>query len=214
MGKIASSGHPGSIEFFRKVLLASAAIPAVFPPGFVEVSANGTVYEEMHVDGGATREVFLLPTQIVAKNVIRTWHQADPADLHHPQRPGGTGMEGSEGADIVHRRPIDSTLIKNQGIGDLYEMLPSPSETAWITTSSTFQQFSRHEHPGVRSCLHDEALRSRLRDGEQRPILGRKCRRAGGISTPAQRPVTQASRSRQATQDRTSGRHRRHKGAG
>ena len=37
MGQIASSGHPGSIELFRKVLLASAAIPAVFPPGFVEV---------------------------------------------------------------------------------------------------------------------------------------------------------------------------------
>ena len=31
-------------------------------------------------------------------------------------------MEGSEGADAVDRRPIDSTLIKNQGIGDLYEM--------------------------------------------------------------------------------------------
>ena len=72
MGKIASSGHPGAIELFRKVLLASAAIPAVFPPGFVEVAANGTVYEEMHVDGGATREVFLLPTQILAKNVDPT----------------------------------------------------------------------------------------------------------------------------------------------
>ena len=120
MGQIASSGHPGSIELFRKVLLASAAIPAVFPSGFVEVSANGTVYEEMHVDGGATREVFLLPTQFVAKATER--HQPDPADLYHPQRTCRTGMEGSESADLSIAGRSIATMIKNQGIGDLYEM--------------------------------------------------------------------------------------------
>ena len=30
-------GQPEALELFRKVLLASAAIPAVFPPGFVKV---------------------------------------------------------------------------------------------------------------------------------------------------------------------------------
>ena len=70
MGKIASSGHPGSIELFRKVLLASAAIPAVVPAGLRRGTANGTVYEEMHVDGGATREVFLLPTQFWPRTSI------------------------------------------------------------------------------------------------------------------------------------------------
>ena len=54
------------------MLLASAAIPAVFPPGFVKVAANGVVYDEMHVDGGATREVFVLPTQFMAKKIDAT----------------------------------------------------------------------------------------------------------------------------------------------
>ena len=34
MGRIASSGRPEALELFRSVLLSSAAIPAVFPPGF------------------------------------------------------------------------------------------------------------------------------------------------------------------------------------
>ena len=120
MGQIASSGHPGSIELFRKVLLASAAIPAVFPPGFVEVSANGTVYEEMHVDGGATREVFLLPTQFVAKPPSGI----NPIRRTYIIRNGRVGPEWK----AVKPRTLSiagrsiSTLIKNQGIGDLYEM--------------------------------------------------------------------------------------------
>ena len=65
MGAIATSGSPEALELFRTVLLSSAAIPAVFPPGFIKVAAGGT-YEEMHVDGGATREVFLVPTQFMA----------------------------------------------------------------------------------------------------------------------------------------------------
>jgi predicted acylesterase/phospholipase RssA len=32
MGRIASSGDPGALELFRNVLLASAAIPSLFPP--------------------------------------------------------------------------------------------------------------------------------------------------------------------------------------
>ncbi len=64
MGKIAISGDPGALELFRSILLASAAIPGVFPPVHVKVQAEGQPHEEMHVDGGTTNQVFLLPTQI------------------------------------------------------------------------------------------------------------------------------------------------------
>jgi predicted acylesterase/phospholipase RssA len=66
MGAIAASGRPEALEVFRTVLLSSAAFPAVFPPGFIKVDADGGVYDEMHVDGGATREVFLVPTRKTA----------------------------------------------------------------------------------------------------------------------------------------------------
>ncbi len=41
MGAIASSGSAEALELFRTVLLSSAAIPAVFPPGFIKVAADG-----------------------------------------------------------------------------------------------------------------------------------------------------------------------------
>jgi len=123
MGKIATSGHPESLALFRKVLLASAAIPAVFPPGFVTVAANGQVYEEMHVDGGTTREVFLLPTQFMAKGVDGQL-RVDPIRRAYIIRNGRVDPEFK----AVKARTLSiagrsiSTLIKNQGIGDLYEL--------------------------------------------------------------------------------------------
>ena len=58
MGAIASSGHPGALELFRRVMLASAAMPVAFPPSMIEVQAGGSTYDEMHVDGGVSVEVF------------------------------------------------------------------------------------------------------------------------------------------------------------
>ena len=58
MGKIAQKGDNQALELFRHVLLASASIPGIFPPVLVQVEAGGQVYQEMHVDGGTTREVF------------------------------------------------------------------------------------------------------------------------------------------------------------
>ncbi|MCG6948387.1 MAG: patatin-like phospholipase family protein [Acidobacteria bacterium] len=59
MGAIAASGHPGSLELFRSVLLASSSIPVAFPPVYFEVEVDGERYDEMHVDGGVMAELFL-----------------------------------------------------------------------------------------------------------------------------------------------------------
>jgi predicted acylesterase/phospholipase RssA len=123
MGRIASSGHAKSLELFNTVLLASAAIPAVFPPGFIKVAVNGGVYEEMHVDGGTTREVFLVPTQFMTKNVDRRLG-IRPIRRAYIIRNGRVAPEWK----AVKPRTLSiagrsiSTLIKNQGIGDLYEL--------------------------------------------------------------------------------------------
>jgi predicted acylesterase/phospholipase RssA len=58
MGAIAASGHPGALALFRKVMLASASIPGVFPPVYIEVEVDGQSYDEMHVDGGVITQVF------------------------------------------------------------------------------------------------------------------------------------------------------------
>lgn len=59
MGAIADSNHPDALGIFRKVMLASASIPGALPPVYFEVEVNGEIYDELHVDGGVTRGVFL-----------------------------------------------------------------------------------------------------------------------------------------------------------
>jgi hypothetical protein len=61
MGAIAEHGGPEAMELFRKVLVASASIPALFPPVMIEAVAGGRNIAEMHVDGGTTMQVFTIP---------------------------------------------------------------------------------------------------------------------------------------------------------
>ena len=61
IGAIANSGHPGALDLIRKILLASASVPAAFSPVLIEVEADGKIYDELHVDGGAASQVFLYP---------------------------------------------------------------------------------------------------------------------------------------------------------
>ncbi len=58
MSTIASSRSPNALELFRKIMLASSSIPVAFPPVYFDVVAGGRHYDEMHVDGGVTTEVF------------------------------------------------------------------------------------------------------------------------------------------------------------
>jgi hypothetical protein len=61
IGRIASSGSPDALQLIRDVMLASASIPAAFPPVMFDVEANGESYDELHVDGGATSVLYLYP---------------------------------------------------------------------------------------------------------------------------------------------------------
>ncbi len=58
MGALAKVDDPSTPELFRKIMLASASIPVVYPPVMIEVTSNGEVYDEMHVDGGVITQVF------------------------------------------------------------------------------------------------------------------------------------------------------------
>jgi hypothetical protein len=57
MGAIAAKGD---FMLFRKVILASASIPIIFPPVYIHVEANGKKYDEMHVDGGTITQMFTI----------------------------------------------------------------------------------------------------------------------------------------------------------
>jgi predicted acylesterase/phospholipase RssA len=78
IGAIAASGRPDALQLIHHILVASASIPGAFEPAYFEVEADGRRYDEMHVDGGATAQVFLFPAQF-------DWRQM--AEIIEPPRP-------------------------------------------------------------------------------------------------------------------------------
>ena len=63
IGAIAASDYPQKMTLIHELLRASAAIPVAFPPVIISVEAEGKQYDELHVDGGVTSQVFLYPTE-------------------------------------------------------------------------------------------------------------------------------------------------------
>jgi predicted acylesterase/phospholipase RssA len=66
IGAIAASGKPGARELVIKILMASSAIPAIFPPVMIDLDVDGEHRQEMHVDGGVFSQAFLYPPAINA----------------------------------------------------------------------------------------------------------------------------------------------------
>lgn len=122
-GKIASSKHPQALQLLREVILASASIPGAFPPVFISVNADGQSYQEMHVDGGTTTQVFLMPGQLSLSKINKKYSIRAKRNVY-VIRNGRLDPEIEPVRDrtlSIASRSI-STLIKNQGIGDLYKL--------------------------------------------------------------------------------------------
>lgn len=122
MGRIAMSNSPEALNLFRKVLLASASIPGVFPPVRIQVRVNGRTYDEMHVDGGVTQQVFVAPPALSlkgagfgAKPLIRRVFIIRNGKISPEWQPVEASTLSITGRSI-------STLIKNEGLGDLYRI--------------------------------------------------------------------------------------------
>jgi len=123
MGKIASFGTPQALDLFISVMIASASIPAGFPPTMIDVEADGKRYQEMHVDGGTVAQVFVYPASI---------HIADQA--------AAAGVVRERRLYVIRNARLDpdwasverntmsiagraiASLIHTQGIGDLYRI--------------------------------------------------------------------------------------------
>lgn len=66
MGAIAAAGGPSALKLFREVMLASAAIPGVFPPVMIDAEGpGGKRFQEMHADGGTTAPFFVAPGRAI-----------------------------------------------------------------------------------------------------------------------------------------------------
>jgi hypothetical protein len=126
MGAIAAAArdNPEALDLFRRIMLASAAIPGAFPPTLFDVEVDGQPHQEMHVDGGAMAQVFLYPPRMF--------------DLMRQQ--GKKVPERARSVYVIRNARLDpewatvqrstlsiagravSSLIQTQGLGDLYRI--------------------------------------------------------------------------------------------
>ena len=122
MGRIAASDNPEALGLFRKVLLASATLPGVFAPVRIKVRVGGKDYDELHVDGGVTRQVFISPSilHLVSAKGNRKTDEARLFVIRNG-RIDPKWEPVNENVLSVTQRSL-STLIKNQSIGDLYRI--------------------------------------------------------------------------------------------
>ena len=71
IGAIAASGNPRALDLLRHIMLASASIPAAFPPVLFDVEAKGQAFQELHVDGGAVSQAFLVPPSVNTREGLK-----------------------------------------------------------------------------------------------------------------------------------------------
>jgi predicted acylesterase/phospholipase RssA len=123
IGKIAASGNPKALELVRKILIASAAIPVAFPPMMIDVSVNGKHYQEMHVDGGASAQVFVYPRQLKIGELSAQAGitRERRAFIIRNARLDPDWADTKRNVLPIAGRAITS-LIQTQGVGDLYRI--------------------------------------------------------------------------------------------
>lgn len=124
IGAIAASGHPKALDLVRHILLASAAIPAAFPPVLFEVEAHGKTYEEMHVDGGAVSQSVLAPARMNLNAALSQAGYKHQGFGVYVIRNGHLHTEWSdtEKKTLPIAQRAVSVLTNYSGVGDLYKL--------------------------------------------------------------------------------------------
>ena len=130
--RMAASGAPNAPAVIRSVILASAAIPGAFPPVLIDVEANGERYDEMHVDGGVTAQLFLgyegMDWRRIAKRLNVKGRPTVYAIRNAKLHPSWQSVPRRLPA--IASRSV-STLIKSQGLGDLTKLYVVASENGF-----------------------------------------------------------------------------------
>lgn len=123
IGAIAASGGPDALTLLRDVLLASASIPAAFPPVMIDVTVDGEQRQEMHLDGATKSQVFLYPPslELRAEAAARGIERDRIAFVIRNARLDREWASVPRRTIPIARRAI-SSLIHANGLGDLFRI--------------------------------------------------------------------------------------------
>jgi hypothetical protein len=124
LGAIANSSSENKVRLIHQILAASASIPGVFPPQFIQVDENGKSREELHVDGGLANQMFLFAEHIDYQKISLAMGMTKPPQVH-VIRNGLLEMPYQQtkdkGIELITRTVKDLTV--QQSKGDLYQIL-------------------------------------------------------------------------------------------
>jgi hypothetical protein len=127
MGKIASKGDENALKLFRKIILASASMPIAFQPVYLHAQVDNKIYDEMHVDGGISKQVFFLYDVLQGVEKALREKRIDFSANKYEIYIIRNGYVDSVYKEIPDRissiaeRTVD-TLLNAQSIGDLYQL--------------------------------------------------------------------------------------------
>lgn len=120
IGALAQADRPEADRAIRRILLASASVPALFPPVLFDLAIGGEDRQELHVDGGVSAQLFLYPAGISVRQA--------PADIARRKRTAWIIRNGR-----TRPRPMETTrtfrdiatrsiaaLIDANSVGDIY----------------------------------------------------------------------------------------------
>jgi predicted patatin/cPLA2 family phospholipase len=130
IGAIAESSDPQARELIVDVLLASASIPAVFPPVMIDVTVDGQKFQEMHVDGGTIAQAFLYPPSFSLKQAAAALGTSESKlklarrRVAYVIRNGRLSRreESVQLQTIAIAKEAISTMITSSGVSDTYRM--------------------------------------------------------------------------------------------
>ncbi len=117
LGAIAASKNADRVDLFRRILLASAAIPGVLPPVLIKVTVDGREFQEMHADGGTVGQVFFIPH--VAKGSSQKTAQAQARLYVIRNGKMGPVWQSVDPTILKIANRSLETLIKSQARGDV-----------------------------------------------------------------------------------------------
>jgi hypothetical protein len=103
--------------------ISGGGAKGAFPPALIEVEADGATYDEMHVDGGASAQVFLYPAGVDWDHVMQKLEVRGRPDAYVIRNskilPEYNATENKIFA--ISGRSV-SSMIRTQGIGNLFEI--------------------------------------------------------------------------------------------
>lgn len=123
IGAIAASDNPDRLDLVRKIILASAAVPGLFPPVMIDAVLEDGRYQEMHVDGGTVAQMFLYPPSLDMAAIVKplATKMRPSAYIIRNGRMRPQHEEVEKGTLQIAGRAV-TTMIASNAVGELYRI--------------------------------------------------------------------------------------------